>query len=79
MSKRQANIVAQLRRAIRQAERSGQSRYAIAKASGITPIMLSRFADGERGVNLATAERIAVGLGMSLTLLPKRVISADRD
>lgn len=72
---RRKTIAERLRSAIAQAEKRGQTRYAIAKAAGITPIMLARIADGERGMKLETAEKIAEALEMPLTLLPKRVLS----
>lgn len=74
MSKRKT-IVDELRAAIRRAEKAGVTRYRIAKAAGITQIMLARFADGTRGIKLETAAKIAEGLKMSLTLSPKRVVS----
>lgn len=67
MSKRQ-NIVDDLRRAIRQAERRGLTRYAIAKRTGLSQAMLSRFMAGENAPKLDTAERIAKAIGRRLVL-----------
>lgn len=72
---RPGKIVAELREAIAQAQAAGVTRYAIAKRAGIAPIVLARIADGERGMKLETAERIADALGFDLTLLTKRLIS----
>lgn len=71
-------IAAELRQAIAQAQRQGMTRYAIAKKAGITPIMLARIANGERGMKLETAEKIATALDLQLTLLPIRVTSNDK-
>ena len=68
------SIAEQLRTEIARAEKRGMSRYQIAKKAGITPIMLARIADGERGMKIETAEKIAGALGFRLHLLPKRVI-----
>jgi transcriptional regulator with XRE-family HTH domain len=60
----------QLRNAITQ---SGQSRYAIAKATGVEQSTLSRFMSGERtGMTLDTAHLLAQHLGYDLTLTPKK-------
>lgn len=48
-------------------ERSGQSRYALAQASGVNQGNLSRFADGG-GLSVANAERVARALGLTITL-----------
>ncbi len=68
MSKRQVNISAQLRKAIEQAERRGITRYAIAKQTGLSQGMLSRFMGGENTPKLETAERIAKAIGLRLAL-----------
>jgi len=70
-----AGIVAELRTAIARAERAGQSRYQTAKRAGIAPIVLARFADSERGLNLETAAKIAEAVDLRLTLLTKRLSS----
>ena len=66
-------IADELRKAIARAEWAGVKRYHLAKAAGITPIMLCRIADATRGMKLETAERIADALGLQLTLLTKRL------
>ena len=53
----------QVRRAV---ENCGVSRYAIAKASGVTEGALSRFVAGKRDMTLRTLERIAPIIGVSL-------------
>src|SRR5689334_15119289 len=52
-----------LRNAVREA---GRSNYAVAKGAGVAPIVLQRFINGDRGLNLETAERIARFLGLEL-------------
>ena len=68
-------LAAELRAAIAQSEAAGVTRYAIAKRAGITPIMLTRIAEGLAGMKLETAEKIAGAVGLQLTLLPNRVLS----
>ena len=53
-------------------ERSGKSRYAIWKATGITQGHLSRLMTGEAGLSLDTLERIADYLGLEIIIRPKR-------
>jgi Helix-turn-helix len=48
---------------------TGQSLYAIAHASGVAAPVLQRFVNGERGITLDTASKLADYLG--LTLAPK--------
>ncbi len=52
-----------LKRAVRN---SGQTRYGVAKGSGIDYSVLLRFMAGEREVRLATASRLANYLGLEL-------------
>jgi hypothetical protein len=49
---------------------TGQSLYAIAQASGVAAPVLQRFVNGERGITLETAGKVAAYLGMAL--LPDR-------
>lgn len=53
----------QVRRAI---EDCGQTRYRLAKQSGVTEGALSRFLAGERDMTLRTLERIAPLIGVKL-------------
>ena len=65
--------MAQLLDAIRRAiEASGQSRYRIAKESGVTAGQLSRLVNGERGLSVETLERLATHLGLEIVVRPKR-------
>jgi len=43
-----------------------QSLHAIAQASGVAPPVLQRFVNGERGITLETAGKLAAYLGLSL-------------
>jgi len=52
-----------LRLAIKQ---SGKSVYQICKDAGISQIVVSRFLSGERDIRLATADRLALALGMAM-------------
>src|SRR5687768_4147823 len=51
---------------------TGQSLYAIAQASGVAAPVLQRFVNGERGITLETASKVATYLGMSLFPDPRR-------
>ena len=52
-------------------EGSGRTRYRIAKESGVTAGQLSRLVNGERGLSIETAERLADYLGFEIILQPK--------
>jgi hypothetical protein len=45
---------------------TGQSLYSIAQASGVAAPVLQRFVNGERGITLETAGKIAAYLGLGL-------------
>ena len=49
---------------------SGQSRYAIAKGSGVSSSQLSRLVSGERGLTIATIEQLANYLRVRITFTP---------
>ena len=70
MSRRQTPIAEQLRKAIRQAERNGVTRYRMAKAANMQQAQFGRIADGVNVPKLDTADRIAKAIGASLVLLP---------
>lgn len=57
------NIETQLRQAILDAQ---ISRYALAKATGVSQGILSRFVAGERSLTLTTAAKLADALGLEL-------------
>ena len=57
------SLADQLRQAINE---SGLTQYRIAKESGVQQTILSRFATGERNVQLDTADKLAAYFGMSL-------------
>ena len=52
---------------LRDAIKDYGSVYVVARVSGISQSALNRFATGERGLQLDTAERLAAFLGMRLT------------
>lgn len=67
MAEQSANLERQLRQAIRD---SGLTIYRLAKDSGVSQPVLSRFVNGKRGITLATASKLAEALGLELR--PKR-------
>ena len=69
---RHQSIADQLRRAIARAEKRGMTRYAIAKASGVTERNVGRIADGDVTPRLDTAEKITKALGGKLRIDIKR-------
>ena len=57
----------QLSQALRDALRtSDKSMYQIAKDAGVSQIVLSRFVSGERDIRMATADKLAATLGLTL-------------
>ena len=50
----------------------GQTRYAIAKSTGIAESTLSRFMSGERGLPMKTLDRLADYLGLEIVVRTKR-------
>jgi len=63
------SLTQQLREAI---AGSGVTLYRVAKDTGIPYAVVHRFANGERSINLETADRLAEFFGMHLTR-PKRI------
>lgn len=57
-----------LRRAITE---SGKSIYAVAKESGVSQPTLGRFVNGERGISIETADKLADYFKLGLSPLPK--------
>ncbi len=45
---------------------TGQSLYSIAQATGVAAPILQRFVNGERGITLETAGKLAAYLGLGL-------------
>ena len=64
-----APLSQQLKAAI---ESCGQTLYSISQASGVAAPVLQRFMNGERGITLETAGKLAVYLGLSLLPDPAR-------
>ena len=64
-----SDLEKQIRMAIK---KSGISVYQLAKDSEIPQPVLSRFVNGQRGINLSTASKIAQTLGLKLVLKKKR-------
>ena len=57
-----------LSKALKAAVRGSElTAYEIAKRTGISQIILSRFLSGERDIRLATADKLADALGLKLT------------
>lgn len=63
MPPKTCSIIDQLRQAM---AKSNQTLYAIAKGSGVSQSILSRFARGERDVSLETAARLCNYLELDL-------------
>jgi transcriptional regulator with XRE-family HTH domain len=63
MGKRSATLSQQLRAAILSAP---VSRYRIAKEAGVSQAVLSRFVNGETGLRMAIADRLAQYLKLEL-------------
>jgi len=66
---KKTSIVDELRRAIRQAEQGGLTRYRLAKMTGVEQAVLSKLMRGMKGLRLDTAERIVRGLGKRLAIV----------
>jgi len=49
---------------------SGRSFYQIAKESGVSPIVVTRFLAGKRDIRMATADKLAGVLGLKLVGIP---------
>ena len=62
-------IVNQLRQAI---ERDGRTMTAIARDAGLSPIQLSRFIRGKRGLTTPAVEALCETLGLELTARRRR-------
>lgn len=60
-----AKIFDQLRRAMK---RSGKSRYAISKETGITEAALSRFANGKTGMAAENIEKVCECIGAKISI-----------
>ena len=69
------NISEQLKSSMRA---SGQSAYAIAKATGVDKAAISRFYAGKRGLSVTTVETLAQHLGYELRLSPLATQSKGR-
>lgn len=64
-----AELLEVIRTAIRT---SGQTRYRIAKATGVAQSQLSRLMSGEAGLSVQNVERLAEYLGLEIVIRPKR-------
>lgn len=53
-------------------ESSGQTRYQIARGSGVAQSQLSRLVHGENEMSISNIERVAESLGLEIVLRPKR-------
>lgn len=66
MAKRRTKTMTdQLRQAI---DASGLTRYAIAKATGIDESALSKFYNGQRGINTNTLDKLGECLGLRIVM-----------
>ena len=69
MARKAVTVSEQLRQAI---ERSGMSRYAICKATGIDKAAMSRFMAGKTGFSTSSVDKLAALLGLELRPTTKR-------
>lgn len=67
------SVVKQLRRVIAAAEKTGVTRYAIAKTSGVSQAQLSKLMLEQRAPRLDTAEKILRALGKRMTITDSKV------
>lgn len=49
-------------------DKSGETRYAIAKATGIDESALAKFYNGKRGITTATLDRLGEYLGLRIVM-----------
>ena len=68
MPRKPLKLSDQIRQAI---ETYGQTRYRIAKETGISQPTLSRFMDGSRGLPMKTLDRLAEYLGLEIVVRKK--------
>lgn len=73
MMVRMAGLMDAMRNAI---ETSGQTRYRIAKETGIAASQLSRLVNGELNLTVESVERLADYLGLEIVVRPKRTRKA---
>src|SRR5262245_35209148 len=57
--------------------KSGMSRYAISKATGVDQGQLCNFLQGKAGLSFETADRILVALGLEIVIRRKRAGKGD--
>lgn len=62
---RMSRLIEAMRKAI---EASGQTRYRIAKESGVSAGQLSRLVNGERGLSVESVERLADYLKLEIVI-----------
>ncbi len=72
MAARSKTLQRQLIDAVKRAERSGLTRYRLAKLTGLSEAGLSHFVKGHKIPKTDTADRIADALGYRITLTPKK-------
>ncbi len=65
MAKTRVKLSDQIRHAI---DTCGETRYGIAKATGISEATLSRFMSGERGLPMKTLDRLADYLNLNIQM-----------
>lgn len=67
MAKKKAAVAYSLASEIKRAITSkGLTSYAVGQLAGVNPTLISRFLNGERGLTLASADKIIAGLGLRL-------------
>jgi transcriptional regulator with XRE-family HTH domain len=69
MAKQRMKLSEQLRHAI---DSCGQTRYRIAKATGISEATLSRFMSGDRGLPMKTLDVLADHLNLNIVMTKEK-------
>jgi transcriptional regulator with XRE-family HTH domain len=69
MAKASATISEQLREAI---ESAGMTRYALAKATGVSESQLSRFVNGTSGLGVEAIDKLCAYLGLHLAAIESK-------
>lgn len=64
-------VLDEIRKVLKAAKQSGQSRYSISKATGISEPQLSRLMSGKAGLSIESLEALANHLGLEIIIRPK--------
>ncbi len=65
-----SKLLDDMKKAIKQAEKRGMSRYAICKRAGVAQSVVSKFMAGSQGLGVDVVERLAGALDLRAKLVP---------